>query len=311
MTLFSTRPVFGLLSLTPFSLALLVGGATAAHSQQFASSVAGFSNLSANTLYSNSNAALGRPTTIADDGFGDVYHDSLAYSAYGQDLQGNNLLVSLGSTGAGSLTVKFDQAAITHSASHWYGEDFIVYSNNFFVGQNNNFVTPTTDMSRYLLSADSSKILYGSLPTVSVSSDGVSFTTLTPADSVFFPENPYKWAGISAQNPSGWDDSSLQDFSKPVDPSLTLSAFTGQTAAFAANTLYNGSAGGTAFSLAGTAFAATGIQYIRFTGSGNIDGVSRVSDAPAAVPEASSAVSLGLLALLGLGFTAVRRKKTA
>ena len=32
---------------------------------------------------------------------------------------------------------------------------------------------------------------------------------------------------------------------------------------------------------------------------------------PAAVPEASSAVSLGLLALLGVGVTAVRRKKTA
>ena len=32
---------------------------------------------------------------------------------------------------------------------------------------------------------------------------------------------------------------------------------------------------------------------------------------PAAVPEASSAVSLGVLTLLGLGFTAFRRKKTA
>ena len=32
---------------------------------------------------------------------------------------------------------------------------------------------------------------------------------------------------------------------------------------------------------------------------------------PAAVPEASSAVSLGILALLGAGFIAIRRKKTA
>ncbi len=304
MTL-SQKPAFGLLALT-----LLLGGATAAHSQQFASSVAGYSNLSTNTLYSNSNAALGQPTTIADDHFGDISHDSLALSAYGSDLQGNNLLVSLGNTGTGSLTVKFDQAPITHSAGHWYGEDFIVYSNDFFVGQNNNFVTPTTDMSQYLLNTDPSKILFGILPTVSVSSDGINFVALTPADSVFFPENPYKWAGISAQNPSGWDDGSLQDFSKPVDPSLTFSAFTGQSAAFAANALYNGSAGGTAFSLAGTPFADTGIQYIRFTGVGNIDGVSRVSDAPAAVPEASSAVSLGVLALLGIGLAA-RRKKTA
>ncbi len=302
----SQKSAFGLLT-----LALLLGGATAAHSQQFASSVAGFSNLSPNSLFSNPDAALGRPTTIADDGFGDISHDSLALPAYGSDLQGNNLLVSLGNTGTGSLTVKFDQAPITHSADHWYGEDFLVYSNDFFTGQGSNFVTPTTDMSQYLLNADPSQVLFGTLPTVSVSSDGINFVTLTPADSVFFPENPYKWVGISAQNPSGWDDSSLQDFSKPVDPSLALSAFAGRSAAFAANTLYNGSAGGTAFSLAGTPFADTGIQYIRFTGSGNIDGVSRVGDAPAAVPEASSAISLSILAALGLGLMAVRRRKTA
>ncbi len=302
----SPKPAFGLLA-----LALLLGGQAAARSQQFASSVAGYSNLSANPSYSSPGAALGRPTTIADDGFGDISHDSLALPAYGSDLQGNNLLVSLGSTGAGSLTVKFDQTPITHSASHWYGEDFIVYSNDFFTGQGSSFVTPTTDMSQYLLNADPGKLLFGTLPTVSVSSDGLSFVTLTPADSVFFPENPYRWAGISAQNPSGWDDSSLQDFSKPVDPTLTLSAFAGQSAAYAANTLYNGSAGGTAFSLGGTPFADTGIQYIRFTGTGNIDGVSRVGDAPAAVPEASSAVSLGVVTLLGAGILAVRRRKTA
>lgn len=304
---FSPKPTLGLLT-----LALLVGGATAAHSQEFASSVAGFSNLSTNTLYSNPNAALGQPTTITDDGFGDVYHDSLAYSAYGKDLQGNNLLVSLGNTGTGSLTVKFDQAAITHSAGHWYGDDFMVYSNQFFVGQGGNYVLPNTDMSRYLLNADPSKILYGALPTVSVSSDGVNFVTLAPSGGVF-PENPYKWVGISDQNPTGWDDSSLQDFSKPINPALTTADFAGQSAAFAANTLYNGSAGGTAFSLAGTQFADTGIQYIRFTGAGVIDGISRVSNVPAEnpVPEASSAVSLTVLTLLSLGVLAVRRKRTA
>ena len=295
-----------------FAAALLFGTATAAHCQQFASSVAASSNLSASTLYSNPAAALGQPATIADDGFGDVYHDSLAYSAYGTDLQGNNLLVSLGNSGAGSLTVKFDQAPITHSAGHWYGDDFLVYSNDFFVGQGGAFVSPTTDMSGYLLNADPSQILFGGLPTVSVSSDGISFVTLAPVGGVF-PENPYRWAGLSTQNPSGWDDGSLQDFSKPVDPSLTLSAFAGQSAAYAANTLYGGSAGGTAFSLAGTPFAETGISYIRFTGSGVVDGVSRVSDAPGAapVPEASSAVALGVLALLGGGVLAARRRKMA
>lgn len=296
MTISSLKPALALVSLT-----LLVGMAPAAHSQQFASSVVAYSNLSTNPLYSDPTAALGQPTTLAYDGY-DTYHDSLAYSAYGTDPQGNNLLASLGGTGLGSLIVKFDQAPIVHSDSHWFGEDFIVYSNQFFVGDN--YVTPTTDMSQFHLTDGSE---FGTLPTVSVSNDGINFVTLTPADSVLFPENPYKWVGISAQNPSGWDDSQLQDFSKPVNPALTAADFAGQTAAFAANTLYAGSAGGTAFSLANTPFATTGIQYIRFTGTGVIDGVSRVENA-APVPEMNSG---GLLAV-GLLFLGVcLRRKTS
>lgn len=294
MTFPSLRPALGLLSLT-----LLIGTAPAARSQQFAASATG-TGLSINPLYSNPNAAVGQPTTLAYDGF-DTYHDSLAYSAYGQDPQGNNLLALLPSNGSGSLTVKFDQAPITHSAGHWFGEDFIVYSNQFFVGDN--FVNPTTDMSQFHLTDGTT---FGALPTVSVSSDGINFVTLTPADSILYPENPYKWVGISAQNPSGWDDSHLQDFSKPVDPSLTAAAFAGQTVANAANNLYNGSAGGTAFSLANTPFAAGGIQYIRFTGTGAIDGVSRVGNAALPVPEMNSGWLLGV-GLLFLG-ACLRRK---
>lgn len=299
MTSITARPTLGLLT-----FALLVGGTTAAHSQQFASSVSGYSDLSTNPSYSNPNAALGQPTTLANDGFGDLYHDSMVVSAYGTDPQGNNLLVSLGNTGQGSLTVKFDQSPLTHSDSHWYGDDFIVYSNQFFVADQ--YADTNSDMTQIHLTDGST---FGTLPTVSVSSDDINFITLSPADSILFPENPYKWVGISTQNPSGWDDSSLQDFSKPVDPSLTAADFAGHSVTDAANNLYNGSAGGTAFSLANTPFATSGIQYVRFTGSGTIDGVSRVSDAPAAVPEAPSAVPLGLL--LGLGVIAMHRKKSA
>lgn len=299
MTFTFARPALGLLALA-FSL----GGTTAAHSQQFASGVSAYSSLSTNPSYSNPNAALGQPATLANDGFGDLYHDSLVVSAFGADPQGNNLLVSLGNTGQGSLTVKFDQSPITHSDNHWYGNDFIVYSNQFFIADQ--YANTNSDMTQIHLTDGST---FGTLPTVSVSNDDINFVTLSPADSILFPENPYKWVGISAQNPSGWDDSSLQDFSKPVDPALTAGDFAGQSVADAANTLYDGSAGGTAFSLASTPFATSGIQYIRFTGFGTIDGVSRVSDNPAAVPEASSVISLGLL--LGLGVIALRRKKTA
>ena len=41
------------------------------------------------------------------------------------------------------------------------------------------------------------------------------------------------------------------DFTKPINPGLSPSAFAGVSVADAANNLYNGSAGGAAFSLAG------------------------------------------------------------
>lgn len=293
MSLFSARPALGLISLV-----LLTGGASAAHSQEFATHIYSYSDLSANSAYSNPAAALGQPTTLATAG-GQTYHDSLVYSAYGKNADGSNTLAQLNPDGKGSLIVQFD-SPITHSDSHWYGDDFIVYNNNFFIGSSS--ITPTTDMNGVTLSGG----LFGTLPTISVSSDGINFVKLTSVDPVFYPENPYQWVGISAQNPSGWNDSALQDFSKPVDPTLTASAFAGQTVAYAANTLYNGSAGGTAFSLAGTPFATTGIDYIEFTGTGTIDGVSRVSDAPAAVPEASTLVTFGTLC--GLGIVFARRR---
>ncbi len=311
MKLYALKSTLGLLSLTAlFSLA------PSAHAQQFASSVAGYSNLAPGSLYSNPAAALGQPTTLAFDGYS-TYHTSAAYAAYGVDPAGNNLLVSLGSTGQGSLTVKFDDAPIVHSDQHWFGQDFIVYSNSFFEGINSatkqQYVDPDTDMTQYHVTKGGAPYI-NTTPTVSVSANGTDFVTLTSADTMLFPENPYKWVGISTQNPSGWDDTpgNLQDFSKPVDPSLTAADFDGKSIADVANTVYGGSAGGFSFSLTGTQFATTGISYVRFTGLGNIDGVSRVSDAPqsAPVPETSTALSLAV-GLLVIGGVCLRRKARA
>lgn len=307
------KPALGLLS-----LAALFSLAPGAHAQQFASSVAAYSNLNTSGLFSNPNAALGQPSTLTDDTFKDLYHASAANPTYGVDPNGKNLLVSFGSTGQGSLTVKFDNAPIVHSDAHWFGQDFIVYGNSFFQGHNNatgdDFVHADTDLTQTDMTqyhVTNGAAYANGIPTVSVSANGADFVTLTSADTMLFPENPYKWVGISAQNPSGWEDTpgNLQDFSKPVDPSLTAAEFDGKSIADVANTLYGGSAGGFSFSLAGTQFATTGISYVRFTGLGNIDGVSRVSDAPqsAPVPEASTALSLAV-GLLVIGGVCLRRK---
>ena len=72
MTFSALKPAFALVSLT-----LLVGMAPAAHSQQFASSVAAYSNLSTNPLYSDPAAALGQPTTLVNgiyDSPPDIFH---------------------------------------------------------------------------------------------------------------------------------------------------------------------------------------------------------------------------------------------
>lgn len=240
--------------------------------------------------YANPSAVLGQPTTQIQyvyDG-NKTYDRSLAFPANGTDPEGNDLITAIGnsSTGSGAadqpgnLTVTFN-TPIVHSDSHWYGMDFIVFGNQGFIGQNGSYVqSPNQDMSTFYIGDGST---FSSLPTVSVSADDVTFYTLTPAGSVLFPENPYAWAGVSAANPSGWDHNHLLDFTKPVNPALTAGSFAGQSVDNAANVLYDGSAGGTPFSLASlanTSIAATGIRYLRFSGFGTVDAVSQVSAAP-------------------------------
>ncbi len=299
MTFISRKPALSLVSLT-----LVLGVAPAAHSQEFASSVADSSHLSA--PYNDPAAALGQPTTLVNgiyDSPPEVYHRSLVDTAYNTDPSGKSLLVKLDGSGQGSLTVKFD-TPIVHSSAHWFGEDFLVFGNQGFVADNYP-ITATTDMSQLHITDGST---YSALPTVSVSADGFNFLTLTPVNSVLFPENPYQWVGLSAQNPTGWDDSHLQDFSKPVNPNLTAGDFAGKTVSYAADALYDGSAGGTAFSLANTPFAATGIEYIRFTGANaTVDAVSRVGSP---VPEASTFWSF-LAGLAGLAVYVIRRRRLA
>lgn len=303
MTVFSRPAALGLLTLS-----LLAGTSLSVRAQDFATKVVSSSGLGSNKLYNDPTAVLGQPTTLINGAFDiprGTYHASLPYAPYNKDPQGNNLIATLGDSGA--ITVAFD-TPITHSSSHWFGDDFLVFGNTFFPG--NAGITPTTDMTTVKINSNGG-IYQNGTPLVSVSADGISFTTLT-AQSAWFPTNPFKWVGISAQNPSGWDDTPghLNDFTKPVNPALTPMRFGGDTVADAANRLYDGSAGGAAFTLAGSGLDS--INFIRFTGGGFssvIDAVSRVSDAPqtAPVPEASTFWSL-FVSLAALAIFSVSRK---
>ncbi len=260
------------------------------------------------TAYNDPTAALGQPTTLENDGFDDVSHASMVNSAYGFDATtGKNLLAAFDDA-AGQITVQMS-APITHTGTTWYNQDFTVFSNQFFIPTTYG-ATDGTDMSTYTL-ADGST--YGSLPQVSVSADGKTFYTVTPSDTVLFPENPYHWNGLSADNPSGWG--ALNDFSKPVDPNLTAADFAGQTVANADNILYHGSAGGTSYSFFGQTPLTT-IDYIRFSanadGSGVIDGISAVGEAsPAPEPAQTSVLIVMALGLSGLLWQAKRHSRRA
>ena len=295
--------VIGLCALTPLS----------ASAQNFATSVTDFSHLSSNPSFSDPAAALGQPTTLDDDTFGDLYHASMVQPAFGVDqTTGKNLLVGFDTTGLGQVTVQM-AAPITHSGTTWFNQDFIVFSNQGFIGSDaSGFAYEGTDMSTYQI-ADGST--FGTLPQVSVSEDGVTFYAVNPASSVLFPENPYHWDGLtSAPDTAGWG--ALNDFSKPVDPALSAADFANQTVAYADNTLYNGSAGGTSYNFADQTPLTT-IDFIRFSavpaGShGVIDGVAAVGSAlpGSAAPEPSQAFVFLLMAL-GIGCLIWRTRRRA
>ena len=287
-------------------LSLMPVGASA---QNFAGTVVSSSGLRSGSTFSDPSAVLGQPTTLDDDTFGDpVYHASMVNPAFGVDANtGKNLLAAFSPNSPGQITVQMS-APITHSGTSWYGQDFTVFSNTGFASSG--FVDDTTDMSQYHIGNGTT---FGTLPQISVSADGNTFYNVVSSDSVLFPENPYHWAGMSSASPSGWGN--LNDFSKPIAPTLTAADFAGQTVAYADNTLYNGSAGGTSYSFFGQTPLTT-IDFIRFssvsTGSGGvIDGVAAVGSA-APVPEASSLISTGIMLVLGLGAFAVsaKRRKT-
>jgi len=253
----------------------------------------GYTNTSG--LYQDPMAVLGKPTTQIKNTWGTAKtaRVKLVEAAYNVDLDGKKVITTVNK--GQSITVKFDHM-VEDDPNNPYGIDFLVFGNAFFVGSGS--VSDATDMNTYMLPGG----IFAENMQISVSPDGVNWHTYVngPYADALFPTNAYLWDSAIAR----WTDIE-SDFTKPVNPALTLDSFKGLTAAQAI-ALYDGSGGGTGFDLAGTGFSA--IQYIRVTGidgyfGGEIDAFADV----APVPEPLSLVSLGL----GLFGLALRRRLKA
>jgi hypothetical protein len=231
----------------------------------YATEVVSYSGPLGSAPYGDPFALLGKPATRAAGGNMRVKLVEPAYSV-GPDKEQLITTLNQGS----SIVVKFDHE-VTNDPNNPYGIDFLVFGNAFFIGQGT--VSDSTNMNTYMLTTGG--FFENTKVSVKLEADDpwVTFDNGPYADSMF-PTQAYQWDRANAV----WTDNEM-DFTKPVDPALTLSDFANISAADAID-LYNGSGGGTGFDLDDVGL--NSIQYIKVEGlpgfsGGEIDAFSDVS----------------------------------
>ena len=215
--------------------------------------------------YDEPNSVLGKPTTRIYSLSFEIFCCSLVYPACNTDPNDDKLVTTI-NNGA-EIVVKFDHK-VADDPGNPYGIDFIVFGNTMF--RSDGWVASDTDMAQYYL--ESPTDVPGEPVLISVSQDGNDWYEYTdgPYGDTAFPTNAYAW---DRENHC-WGEE--LDWTRPVDPNLTVRDFDGLSAANAIE-LYDGSAGGTGFDLAESGYA--WIQYIKVHGSdgGEIDGFADVA----------------------------------
>lgn len=201
-------------------------------------------------------------------------------------------IISIGE--GGQLTVRFDEP-ITDDPAHLYGIDLLVFGNSFFAADFSNFPDASHLGTAALFDSDSAVI--------ELSADGVNFLPVSTLADRLFPTEGYldtlAFDGAPGLLPT--------DFTRPVNPALSLSDFDGLTHA-QARALYSGSGGGAPVDLAEVGLTSVSHVRIRVPDDGNAATHLKAEiDAFATVPEP------GTLALFGLAafrWRCGRRRKT-
>ena len=181
----------------------------------------------------------------------------------------------------GRLTVGFDEPVL-NEALNPYGLDLLMFTNACFA---------TTDWPANMHIMDPAMTFGGVLGRIWVSQDNATFYEVANPGTVF-PAQAYLSAAADA-HASG---AAPSDFTRPVNPALSLGSFSGLSLADAVP-LYGGAGGGLGIDLsalkdaAGNPVSLDWIQYVKVEGyTSAIDGFSDV----APLPEPGTAVLLGL-----------------
>lgn len=212
----------------------------------FAVEVTGVQGSFNGSRYRNPNAVLGKPAVkclndrLWDPSLPVSFRVKLVEAAYNISSDGSNVITTINP--GESITVKFDHPVVDYPQNP-FGQDFIVFGNAFFQYSQQVKISDQTNLNTVLL-ANPAQAAFGQI-IVSVSQDGQTWHTFEngPWADDLFPTQAYRWDRANAR----WTDIEM-DFTHPVDPNLTLTDFSGLTAAEAID-LYAGSGGGTSFDL--------------------------------------------------------------
>ena len=259
----------------------------------YASEVVGSYRLG-NSPYDDPNATLGKPSTwMKNSG---APNDTSACAvmmicpAWNVGLSGEKLIATIKAKSstlpAGYIIVKF-ATPIYDDPDNWYGKDFIIFGNSFFV-LNGSYVYAASNMEDMVLSAYGGSSMYIEPSPVEVSQDGITWYAYSngPYADDYAPTQAFAWDWVEHHwlKDSAGKEIEL-DFTRPVDPAWTDSSFASVSCAHAID-MYEGSGGGTAFDLAEIpdswpkdANGRKWIQYIKVDGTGGeVDAFARVSN---------------------------------
>jgi hypothetical protein len=202
---------------------------------------------------------------------------------------GTNEIVSIGS--GGELVVAFDEP-VTDDPSNPFGLDLLIFGNAGFIDAW--FSNP--DLSPGTVTAGGDLFGRGRGSAVDVSADGETWFSLSGAVDALYPTLGYSDLTDPYAVESG---SVLTDFTRPVDPSLSVAGMSFSQLINA----YNGSGGGTGFDISSTGLSS--ISYVRVRNISLVSAAFEVDAFADVSPVPSPAAASVLLSLAIL-----RRRRT-